>query len=145
MKALVLVPVVALMVMAAGCARSTIETRKQERYGAYAGLAEESRALVDAGNIQIGMPMDAVYIAWGKPSEILEGESPEGRITTWLYYGTHFEEIRYWSYHPYRHYEYCYYEPYLRYDYYPRSYVRAEVSFENGAVKSWQMLPRPTY
>ena len=141
-----LIAFISLLVLVAGCARSTIETRKQERYEAYAGLGEETRRLVDAGKIQVGMPPDAVYIAWGKPSEILEGESAQGHITTWLYYGTHFEEIRYWSYRPvhYQHY-YPYHEPYLRYDYLPRSYVQAEVSFENGMVKNWQMLPRPTY
>jgi hypothetical protein len=98
-----------------------------------------------SGKIQVGMPMDAVYIAWGKPSEILEGQSSQGSITTWRYYGTHFEEVRYWSSRPIRYSDHSYYEPYLRYDYVPRSYVQAEVHFESGLVKDWQMLPRPTY
>jgi hypothetical protein len=32
--------------------------------------------------------MDAVYIAWGKPSQVLQGESSQGSTITWLYTGT---------------------------------------------------------
>jgi len=129
-----------------GCARSTVESRKQERYAAYAGLPDDSRALVDQGKIKIGMTPDAAYIAWGKPAEILEGETPDGRITTWVYHGAYFEEYRYWSYQTVYHRDgYTYPTPYLQHDYLPRSYVKAEVRFKDGAVSEWQMFARPTY
>lgn len=129
-----------------GCARSTIESRKQDRYGAYAGLPEETRGLVDEGKIAVGMSMDAVYIAWGRPDQILEAQGTDGVLTTtWLYSGTFLEEHRYWSYRPIRHGRTWYDEPYLAHDHYPRSYVSSEVRFEKGVVKEWRHLPRPTY
>ena len=126
-----------------GCATSTVETRKQERNAAYAALPDESRSLVDQGKIKVGMSPDAVYIAWGKPSQILGGESAKGATTTWLYQGNYLEEYRRWSYR-YSHFGgRCFAEPFLDHDYYPRSYVKAEVVFENGAVKEWRQLPQP--
>jgi hypothetical protein len=129
-----------------GCKTATVETRKQERSATYSQLAPEFKALVDQGRIKIGMPMDGVYIAWGKPSQVLQGESSEGSLTTWLYHGTTFEEYRYWGYRPY-YYHGPYYgsQPYLERDYIPRSYIQAEVIFQDGAVKSWRSLPRPGY
>ena len=129
----------------AGCATSTIETRRQERYASYSELPAEQRAAVDTGNIKVGMSMDAVYIAWGKPAEVLISESSKGTLVTWLYRGSYLQVYRYWT-HP--HYYYgmgCYGTPYLAYDYYPQSYVSAEVIFEGGVVKEWRNLPAPGY
>src|SRR5687767_11302134 len=83
---------VVLVALVTGCATSTVETRKQERYSAYSNLPVEERSLIDQGKIQIGMPMDAVYIAWGKPAQVLEQQTPTGAIVTWLYHGTHLQE-----------------------------------------------------
>ena len=135
-----------LIALLTGCARSTIQSRLQEKQAAYSGLSAETKSLVDQGRIKVGMPMDAVYIAWGKPSEILEGQNAQGSFTTWRYYGTTFEEVRYWSHRPLGYYDhYGYYEPYLQTDYLPRNYVTAEVVFQEGAVAEWHTLPRPTY
>jgi len=133
------------VVFLSGCATtSTVEKRKQERYDVYSKLSPEFKALVDQGKIKVGMPMDVVYLAWGKPSQVIQGESSEGQLTTWLYYGTTFEEYRYWAYRPsYSHYYYP--SPTLERDYVPRNYVRAEVVFENGVVKSWRSMPRAPY
>ena len=128
----------------AGCATSTIESRKQERYAAYSNLAPEQRNAVDQGQIKVGMPMDAVYIAWGKPSGLVSGEAQEGPVVTWLYHETYYD---YYPYYPYWSYGYCYgprpfYGPYyFGYGYQPRSYVRAEVHFLNGLVREWRSLP----
>ena len=65
-----------LLVSLAGCATSSVESRRKERSSAYTSLSPEMKALVDQGRIQVGMPMDAVYIAWGKPAQILQNESP---------------------------------------------------------------------
>ena len=129
----------------AGCATSNIESRKKERYNAYSELTAEQRAAVDSGQIKVGMTMDAVYIAWGKPSEIVTGESAQGATTTWLYHGTQLQEVTYWGYHPWYNGYYFYGGPYLAHDYYPRTYVAAEVVFENGVVKEWRSLPQPHY
>lgn len=42
------------------------------------------------------MSEDAVYIAWGKPAQILHQEDQRGASTTWLYEGAWMEETRYW-------------------------------------------------
>ena len=138
------VPILLLAsLMLAGCATSTIQTRQQERSAAYAALSPDFRNLVDQGQIKIGMSTDAVYIAWGRPAEILAGETAQGQTVTWLYHGTELEEYRYWSYRPFYHRSYVFAEPSLQHDYYPRDYVSAEVIFQNGAVKEWRSLPRP--
>jgi len=130
---------------AAGCMTSTLDKRKQERYSVYASLSPEMRAIVDQGQIKVGLPMDAVYIAWGKPSQIATGESSSGTTTTWLYTGTTWQEHRFWNYRYYpRGRYYAYPQPYLDYDYVPQSYTAAEVVFENGVVKNWRNITPPS-
>ena len=130
-----------------GCA-STIESRRNERASAYASLDSDLQTLVDQGRIKVGMPMDAVYIAWGKPSQVVQSESAGGHTMTWLYHGTHWQEYRYWSYRPWFHHgyhPYYYSGPVMDYDYIPHHYVRAEVTFEDGLVKQWRTLPSAPY
>lgn len=132
------------VVLLSGCATSNVQTRKKERATVYSSLSPEFQALVDQGRIKTGMPMEAVYIAWGKPSQILSGEGPNGvTTTTWLYTGTALEEYRYWGYRPYYSGRRSFSGPSLEHDYYPRGYVSAEVNFEGGVVKAWRTLPQP--
>ena len=133
-----------LGLLVCGCKTTSVQTRKQERSSTFSQLSPEFKSLVDQGRIKVGMPVDAVYIAWGKPSQVLIGESPQGSLTTWLYHGTTYEEYRYWGYRPFYS-AYYWSEPYLDREYVPRTYVRAQVDFENGVVKSWRSLPRPGY
>jgi len=139
-------PSVLIAFVLCGCATTTVESRKKERYTVYAELNDDFRALVDQGRIKVGMPMDAVYIAWGKPSQVVQSESSSGEMVSWLYHGTYLQEYRYWAYQPYfygghRH-GYFYSAPYLDYDYVPMNFVRAEVTFQDGIVKSWRTLPQ---
>jgi hypothetical protein len=127
-----LILVLALLALT-GCATSSIESRRRERSAGYATLAPEVKSLVDQGQIRRGMTQDAVYIAWGKPSQVLQQEDQRGAITTWLYHGSYLEETRYW---PYR-------ARVPANDYDIRSYINAEVVFQNGAVSSWRTLPKP--
>ena len=138
-----------LALFAAGCATSTVEKRKRERPEVYDALAPEMRALVDVSQIKVGMSMDAVYLAWGQPTQISTGQAPDGKaITTWIYSGTAWQEYRYWNY---RHYGYghaghAYASPVLDYDYIPYSYTAADVLFQDGVVKSWRNTsPPPPY
>ena len=128
--------VFAILVAAAfltSCATtSTIGSRKQERASAYAALSPEFKSLVDTGQIRRGMTEDAVYIAWGKPAQVLQQEDQNGAATIWLYEGGWMEETRYWT---------CRWYPVT--DYQPRVYVRAEIIFVNGTVDSWRTLPQP--
>lgn len=140
-KLLLLLP----LLMLAGCKSSTIESRKQERSSAYASLSPEVRADVDAGRIRVGMNADAVYMSWGQPAQILESETGQGRITTWLYEGGWMQEERYWAYRTVGTGRDACAERYLEREYYPRAYIRAEITFVNGRVNQWRTLPRPTY
>jgi hypothetical protein len=116
-----------------GCATSSIETRKRERAAGFSALSPEFQRLVSDGQIRRGMSEDAVYIAWGKPAEILHQEDQNGLATIWVYLGGWMQETRYW--YPYQRYPYT--------DYQPRSYVRAEITFINGVVEAWHTLPQP--
>jgi len=118
-----------------GCASSSIESRRRERAAAFAALPPETQALVNEGQIRRGMTSDAVYIAWGKPSQVLQQEDQRGLVLLWLYHGGWLEETRYWPY----------YGRAPITDYQQRTYVSAEISFVNGRVDSWRTLPRPTY
>jgi len=121
----------AAVTLLSGCATSTVESRKKERAAAYTGLSAELKAAVDQGRIKIGMPMDAVYIAWGPEAQAVESEDPGGAATVWLYEGGWMEEDRFW------------YGRHVAFSYQPRTYVRAEVVFVNGIVRSWRTLPQP--
>src|SRR5690349_8087590 len=127
-----------------GCATSTLESRKQERYGVYSGLTSEQRISVDLAQIKVGMPMDAVYIAWGKPDQILTAETSAGTQLRWLYAGTYLQGFTHWTYPgPYGPFHRAYSGPDLAHDYVVLSYIRAEVVFEGGVVREWRTLPRP--
>ena len=129
-----------------GCATSTIESRRAEKISTYHNLAPEEKQLVDQGQIKIGMTTDAVYIAWGPPSEVLESEDSTGHITTWRFYGSWMQENRYWTYRETRRgHSDLYLERYLVSDYQPRDYVQSEIHFKDGRVISWRTLPRPAY
>lgn len=125
-----------------GCATSTPAKRRTEKSAAYAALSPEWKALVDQGKLAVGMPMDGVYIAWGKPSQVVPGDSESGPTVTWIYMGTTWQEYRYWRYNRYgTHYGYGFpSEPYLDSDYVPLNYPAAQVVFGDGKVKSWNFL-----
>ncbi len=128
-----------------GCATSTLETRKQERWSAYAALSEEERRLVDTGQIQTGMSEDAVFLSWGKPVQILEQQNETGRFTTWLYQGSELHSDWYWRSggrgHARGYFRHATPVPYHDI----HDYVKAEVVFSGGKVLRWQTLPRPAY
>jgi hypothetical protein len=126
-----------------GCATSTVETRKKEREAAYATLPLDQQELVSQGKIRIGMSPDAVYIAWGPPSEVLEQQTPQGHHTIWIYHAQWVQEYRYWAFREVPHKGTVFLERVLETDYYPRSYIQAEIVFQDGVVLSWRTLPRP--
>lgn len=130
-----------LILLLVGCATNTFEKRRTERLPAYNALSPEFKTAVELGEIKVGMPQDAVYLAWGSPSEILKSGNEKGETTRWLYYGSYMQENRYWTGSHGRGFP----SERLEYDYIPRDYVSAEILFSNGVVKSWNMKPRPTY
>lgn len=129
-------PMIYGILLMAGCSTTnSIESRKTERSAAYASLSPEMKSLVDKGQVKAGMTQDAVFIAWGAPAQILQSGNQNGEATTWIYRGGYLEETRYWSGRR---------SPQLEHDYQPRTYVSAEIIFEDGKVKQWRTLPQPT-
>lgn len=124
-----------LSIFITGCASTgnTIASRKQERYAAYTALPPDVKASVDQGRVKAGMNMDAVYIAWGKPSQVVSGGTAAGETTTWIYQGGYVDEQRFWG------------RRQMYYAYSPRTYIRGQVVFMNGVVTSWQTYPEPVY
>lgn len=134
----------ALAIAAAGCASQNLEGRRTERAAAYAALPEATRTAVDAGEVQVGMPMDAVYIAWGKPARVMRAHTAAGGVeVTWIYRGVQARPYRYWRAEPgwSGHSYVSQYE--LAHGWQPEYYVRAEVIFENDRVKAVRTFARP--
>lgn len=143
------IPLLLALAFLCGCA-STIEDRKKERLAAYSQLPSEAQSLVDTGQIKIGMPKDAVFIAWGKPDQVIQSESDQGRTEIWVYHGSTLRPYHYWNYGHYGiggpfYHRYYYSLPYLDTDWYPQYYVSGEVTFQNDRVINWRNLPRPPY
>ena len=139
-------PILAVLLFAAGCASTpTLEERRIERAAAYAALSPAEKALVDKGQIGLGMNEDAVFIAWGAPDEIVHSEDANGRLTRWLYRGTYFKEQRYWTFRevPTASGGRNVFERYLETTLDSRSYVSSEITFKDGAVLRWRTLPKP--
>jgi hypothetical protein len=122
-----------LALLAAGCATdNTIAARRQSHSAAYEALSPEMRAAVDAGQVKVGMSMDGVMIAWGKPTQGVSGGNAAGETTTWIYQGSYIQETRFWGYSR------------MHEAYTPITYVRAQVVFVNNVVKDWQTFPAPS-
>lgn len=126
-----------------GCATSTIDKRRTERISAYEALSPEFQKLVDAGEIKVGMSKDAVYIAWGKPTEIIYAEDNNGKIESWLYYGRYMKEYRYWNYQSVARSDGEYLIRHLESEYNPESFLKAELQFSNNKLFRWKTLPKP--
>ena len=134
---------VAMTVM--GCAtKSTVESRQAERAMAFASLPTDQQQLVAEGQVAVGMPEDAVYIAWGKPAQVLHSADATGARTIWLYHGTTSDIYTYWDYyhvpHPRRG---AYLGRTMRRDLAVRGYVSAELVFKDGLLESYRTLPKP--
>jgi hypothetical protein len=128
--------------LCAGCSTTqNVESRIQERRVAYENLKPEVKDAVDQGQLRHGMDTNAVYMAWGEPSEVLPNETSaiwiyqengwrEEKTTTWRTVqstglgssgiSVFPEETR---------------------SLYPEKRVRARVLFEHGKVAEWQILP----
>src|SRR6266513_5289831 len=64
---------------------STTETRISKHPEIYQTLSSKDQALVSQGQIHAGMPVNAVWLAWGSPDRKIVG-SMRGRSTeTWIY------------------------------------------------------------
>ncbi len=76
---------------------STPQTRISEHSDLYQTLSQKDQALVSQGQIRIGMPRTAVWLAWGSPDRKIIGNMGGGRTETWIY--TYYASYPYYPYY----------------------------------------------
>ena len=64
---------------------STPQTRISEHPDLYQSLSHRDQALVNQGQIRIGMSRTAVWLAWGSPDRKIVGNMGGGPTETWVY------------------------------------------------------------
>ena len=128
------------------CAPSTPQGRIEKNPDRYGRLSSKDKALVEYGNIAVGMGADAVYLAWGKPNAVWKGEDGKSSTERWTYtrttpvwsnqfnvgYGGGLRRSPYRNYYGYGGF----------YDYGPTvtyvPYAAGIVHFTNGKVSKWE-------
>ena len=152
---IILLPLLSVAaVLLSSCAPVSPTSRIEKNPEIYDKVPSYHQELVQSGRIKNGMSKDAVYIAWGKPDSVAEGEDNGKSFERWTYtslrpiYSSRF----YGGYGGgYRGYGRSYYSPYGYGGYGRRGYgygygqninyvpVRsAIVDFKNGRVSKWQ-------
>jgi hypothetical protein len=155
---------VSLTFLFAGC--TTVETRIAERPEAFRSMSPADQALVQAGRVREGMSQDAVYIAWGPPSQRIPGRNRGQLVETWVYdataagdypgpfyYGGRYGYgLGYGYFGSYRHRfgrRHLFYDPFYDPYFYNHAnivrYPERTISFQNGRVVSFQFLPAPRF
>ena len=66
-------------------ARSTLDSRIQEKGPVFSSLSPRDQALAKSGTIREGPPKDAVYSAWGAPAQIRAGSRNGHPYEAWVY------------------------------------------------------------
>ena len=120
---------------------STPQTRISEHPDLYQSVSHRDQALVNQGQIRIGMSRTAVWLAWGTTDRKIMGNMGAGPTETWIY--------TYYASYPY----YPYYAPWdiyfgaplydpFSYSWFPQSipYPGKVVTFANGRVASFQYV-----
>jgi hypothetical protein len=126
----------------AGCQGTSPAARRAANPAAYAVLPAEWRPLVNAGKICEGMDTNAVFFAWGPPSEVQSGTLNGGSWATWSYTERGVREIGYWEWEQSTStrpggMEY-------RRAFEPISFLGTSVVFEGGKVVRWRRHSTPT-
>src|SRR3954470_15124403 len=95
LRACILAVVVGALVLAS-C--STPQTRISEHPDLYQSISPRHQALVNQGQIRIGMSPPAVWLAWGSPDRRIVGNMGGGTTETWVY--TYYASYPYYPYEP---------------------------------------------
>jgi len=77
--------VVSTAIMLASCVPSTPQARIAQSPQMFTNLSSKHKALVEQGQISRGMTPDAVYLAWGTPSNTLLGSFKGQESELWDY------------------------------------------------------------
>jgi len=116
---------------------STPQTRISENPNLYQSLSPKDQALVNQGQIRMGMSRSAVWLAWGSPDRKIVGNMGGGTTETWLYiyYATYYPPYGPWGY-----FGDPFYDPFY-YSYIPSiSYPAKVVTSARGRVVSYQYV-----
>ena len=133
------------LVFLGGCQTVTSpEHRISQEPELFDSLPKKHQDLVRQGQVDEGMSLKAVYLAWGNPHEVKESSRNGRKLLTWVYYGreavpvpaqtvgvgfgTGYYGSRCWSGPRYD----------LGFDYAYRDYVAAKVEFDNERVVFWE-------
>src|ERR1700743_2645995 len=113
----VLAPILALALLA-GCA--TPEARIKSNPAAYSTLPPDQQALVQKGQVGLGMPEAAVQLALGKPDRVTEHTDAGGVTHIWHYTDVDYNTPGVYPWFPdSRHYR-AFEDPFLPQGVYPR-------------------------
>jgi hypothetical protein len=63
----------------------TVENRISQNPDMFNSLSPRDQALVRNGQIRSGMPMNAVWLAWGSPEQKVAGDMRGHQTETWIY------------------------------------------------------------
>ena len=126
-----------------GCQSSNLARRKAERIEAYHSLDAESRASVDRGEVRAGMDTNAVFIVWGKPTEVRTVVGSTDADVAWDYYKPFTREHPRWvpRYDRDGYYRTLDYQPVMT----SHSYLARMVVFKGGRVVRWQAFSPPVW
>lgn len=70
------------------CVPSTPQARIEKHPEKFAALGKRDQLLVQQGQIDRGLSMDAVMLAWGAPDRRFEGSQNSKMAERWDYFGT---------------------------------------------------------
>ena len=145
---------------------TTVDTRISEKQESFRRLSPSDQALVQQGKIREGLSMDAVYIAWGPPSQRIPGRYRGSVVETWVYDATAAGDYPGPFYYGYGygygpgygfyggygrrfHHGAFLYDPWYDPFFYNHAnivrYPERTVSFQNGRVIAFQFLPAPRF
>jgi hypothetical protein len=119
---------------------STPQTRISEHPDLYQSISYKEQALVNQGQIRIGMSRPAVWLAWGSPDRRIIGNMGGGTTETWVY--TYYASYPYYPYEPLDEYFGApLYDPFC-YSWFPPSiaYPGKLVTFAHGKAASFQYV-----
>ena len=122
-----------------GC--STPESRAKERPEAFNKLSDKQRTAALEGELIEGMSKDAVYVALGKPSRMLQSREKGVERERWIYTQLENQEIPSWR-SVYRQQTEGSVSSHIEYEpiYIQRPRDSFEVIFEKGRVTGWRDL-----
>lgn len=130
-----LVPFALALALLAGCANPG--ARIKDNPAAFSGLPPEQQALVQKGEIGLGMPEAAVELALGRPDRVTEHTDASGLTRIW-----HYTDVEYadnpgiYPWYPYAYRRQYLYDPFLYPGYFAPAIEtdRVRVVFKDGKV-----------